>query len=174
MTDAPALVAEKRQQHNKLLILIAVYKALQALLFAAVGVGALRLLHQVTQGQDIGDVFEGIRDALHFNPESRFVNFVLDKAALLNDPVLRRIGVLAFTYSGLSLAEGIGLYLEKAWGEILTLVITASFLPWEAFEIFRHLTWVRVGLLVINVLVFLYLLKVVADRKNHKNGKTSE
>ena len=167
--DASAKVAEKRQQHNKLLVLIAVYKGLQALLFAAVGVGALRLVHK-----DVGDVLEGIRDALHFNPESRVVNFLLDKASLLNDPVLRRIGVLAFGYSGLSLAEGIGLYLEKTWGEILTLVITASFLPWEIFEIFRHLTWVRVGLLVINVLVFLYLLKVVASRRDHQNTETIE
>jgi uncharacterized membrane protein (DUF2068 family) len=169
MTDASAQVAEKRQQHNKLLILIAAYKGVQALLFAAVGVGALRLLHQ-----DIGDVVEGIRDALHFNPESRLVNLLLEKATLLNDPVLRRIGLLAFIYSGLSLAEGIGLYLEKTWGEVLTLVITASFLPWEVFEIFRKVTWVRVGLLVINVLVFVYLLKVIADRKNPKTSGTSE
>ena len=69
---------------------------------------------------------------------------------------------MAFSYAALSLAEGIGLYLEKAWGEFLTLAITASFLPWEIFEIFRRLTWVRVGLLVVNLLVFLYLLKIVS------------
>ena len=159
MTDVSAPVAEKRQ-HNKLLILIAAYKLLQAILFAAVGVGALRLLHK-----DIDDVLTELATALRFNPESRFVNFVLDKATLLNDPILRRIGVAAFCYSGLSLAEGIGLYLEKAWGEILTLIITASFLPWEIFEIIQKLTWIRVALLVINVLVFLYLLKLVASRK---------
>src|ERR1700761_1309282 len=160
MTEAPALVAEKRQQHNKLLILIAAYKLLQALLFAAVGVGALRLLHK-----DIGDVLTDLATALRFNPESHLVNFILDKASVLNDPILRRIGVAAFCYSGLSLAEGIGLYLERAWGEILTLIITASFLPWEIFEVIQKLTWIRVGLLVINFLVFLYLLKLVAARK---------
>jgi uncharacterized membrane protein (DUF2068 family) len=55
--------------------------------------------------------------------------------------------------------------MEKAWGELLTLGITASFLPWEIFEIFRRLTWVRVGLLIINTMVFLYLLKLVASRR---------
>jgi uncharacterized membrane protein (DUF2068 family) len=103
--------------------------------------------------------------ALRFNPESRFINFILDKASLLNDPLLRRIGAAAFSYAGLGLAEGIGLYLEKAWGEYLTLAITASFLPWEIFEVLRRLTWVRVALLVVNALVFLYLLKLVAGRK---------
>jgi uncharacterized membrane protein (DUF2068 family) len=168
MTDVSELVAEKRQ-HNKYLILIAAYKLLQALLFAAVGVGALRLLHK-----DIGDVLTDLATALRFNPESHIVNFILDKASVLNDPILRRIGVAAFCYSGLSLAEGIGLYLERAWGEILTLIITASFLPWEIFEVIQKLTWIRVGLLVINFLVFLYLLKLVAARKAKTTGVEAE
>ncbi len=161
MTDASALALGNEQRHNKVLILIAVYKLLQATLFAAVGIGALRLLHQ-----DIGDVLSDLASAMRFNPESHLVNFILDKAAVLNDPLLRRIGVVAFCYSAVSLAEAIGLYREKTWGEVLTLLITASFLPWEIFEIFRKLTWLRVGLLIINLLVFLYLLKVIASRKN--------
>ena len=150
----------KQQVHNKLLILIAVYKSVQALLFVALGIGALRLLHQ-----DIGDIFDNLREALHFSPESRLVNFILDKVSLIDDPMLRRIGAVAFSYAALSLAEGIGLYLEKAWGELLTLIITASFLPWEIFEVIHRLTWVRVGLLVINTLVLFYLVKLVASRK---------
>jgi uncharacterized membrane protein (DUF2068 family) len=59
------------------------------------------------------------------------------------------------------MVEGIGLYLEKAWGEFLTLAITASFLPWELFEIFRHITWIHIGLFAINILVFIYLLDLV-------------
>jgi uncharacterized membrane protein (DUF2068 family) len=151
-----------RARHNKWLMLIAGYKALQALLFVAVGIGALRLMHK-----DVDDVLGQIAFVLRFNPESRFINFLLDKAALVNDPLLRRIGAVAFSYAALSLAEGIGLYFEKAWGELLTLGITASFLPWELFEVFRRLTWVRVGLLVINFLVFLYLLKIVSAHKTY-------
>jgi uncharacterized membrane protein (DUF2068 family) len=160
MTETAFEVAQEKKHHNKFLILIASYKALQALLFIALGIGALRLLHK-----DIGDVFDNVREALHFSPESRLVNFLLDEASLINDPMLRRIGAVAFCYAALSLLEGTGLYLEKAWGELLTLAITASFLPWEIFEIIRKLTWLRVGLLSINILVFLYLLKLIASRK---------
>jgi len=148
-------------------MLIATYKSLQALLIAAVGFGALRLV-----GKDVGDITGQIVSALRFNPESRLINFVLDQASLLNDPMLRRIGLVAFCYAGLSLAEGIGLYLEKAWGEFLTLFITASFLPWEVFEVSRRVTWVRIALLIVNTLVFVYLLKVVAvRRKQPEEGK---
>lgn len=148
------------RKHNRLLVLIAAYKVVQALLFASVGVGALRLLHK-----DAGDVLAQVTTDLRFNPESRFVNFILDEAALLNDPLLRRIGLVAFSYAGVSLVEGIGLFLEKAWAEYLTLVITASFLPWEVFEVLRRLTWVRVALLLANTLVFIYLLILVSTRK---------
>lgn len=155
---APAAATERRH-HNRWLVVIAVYKALQALLFIAIGFGALHMLHR-----DIFDDLALLADHLRFNPESRFVNFVLDKASLVDDPLLRRIGAAAFSYAGVSMAEGIGLYLEKAWGEYLTLIITASFLPWEVIEIFHKITWFRSSLLLINALVLLYLSKVVGER----------
>lgn len=163
MTDSPAGAAHQRQKHNKVLLLIALYKGALALLFAAVGVGAFRLLHQ-----DLGDVLDAIREALHFSPESRLINFVADKIDMVNDDVLRRIGALAFCYAAIGFAEGVGLYFEKAWAEILTVLVTASFLPWELFEVWRQVTWLRVGLLVVNTLVLLYLIKALVERQKRK------
>jgi len=120
--------------------LIAAFKLSQALLFVAVGVGAFRLLHK-----DIGDLLTHLVEHLRFNPESRFVNFILDKSSLVTDRLLRRIGEVGFIYAGLDLIEGTGLYLEKVWAEYLTLVITGSFLPWEIFEVLRRVTWIRSG-----------------------------
>jgi uncharacterized membrane protein (DUF2068 family) len=160
MSDSNPHFELERQKHNQWLVLIAAYKFLLAAMFVAVGVGALRLMHK-----DIDDVISRLGDLLRFNPESRFVNFLYDKSSIINDPLLKRIGALAFSYAVVSLVEGIGLYLEKAWGEYLTLAITASFLPWEIFEVFHRLTWVRVGLLVVNAFVFIYLLKIVVARR---------
>jgi uncharacterized membrane protein (DUF2068 family) len=161
MIDSPPQ-APPAQHHNKWLLLIAAYKLIQAILFCAIGVGAVRLLHK-----DIGDLLDHLANHL---PESRVVDFLLDKASLLNDPLLRRIGAAAFFYAVLSIFEGAGLFLEKVWGEYLTLVITASFLPWEIFELFRRLTWIRVSLLTINALVFIYLLKIVTDRARQRGN----
>jgi uncharacterized membrane protein (DUF2068 family) len=128
MDEAPSQLAPRHRPHNRWLLLIAAYKLIQSLLFTAIGIGALHLLHQ-----DVGDLLAQLAEHLRFNPESRFVNFILDKASLLDDPLLRRIGATAFCYAGVGIIEGIGLYLEKAWGEYLTLV-------------------------------FVYLLKLVAER----------
>jgi uncharacterized membrane protein (DUF2068 family) len=152
--------------HDKVLVLIAFFKFAHALLFFAIGIGAHRLLHK-----DIADQLLRFVDHLRYNPEPRLINFILEKVSLLNDPLLRRIGLAAFAYGALVLAEGIGLYLEKAWGEYLTLAITASFLPWEIIEIFRRLTWIRAGLLTINILVFVYLLYLLIGNQRRRLHK---
>jgi uncharacterized membrane protein (DUF2068 family) len=147
------------EPRNRVLLLIAVYKFLHAMFFYAIGMGAHHLLHR-----DLANQIELFARHLRFNPESRLVIFILRKASVINGPVLERISLVAYCYATLTLIEGIGLYLEKAWGEFLTLAITASFLPWEILEIFRRLTWVRVSLLTINILVFVYLLRVIIIR----------
>ncbi len=166
--DSPTQLEKPHPRRNTWLILIAAFKLAQAVLFVAIGVGAFRLLHK-----DIGDTLEKLVNHLRFNPESRLVNFILERASLLNDHLLRRIGWVVFIYAALDLVEGTGLYLEKAWAEYLTLVITASFLPWEVFEVSRRFTPIRIGLLIANLLVFLYLLKLVASRqRRNQTSKT--
>ncbi|HET6208581.1 MAG TPA: DUF2127 domain-containing protein [Terracidiphilus sp.] len=169
MTGSSLQVTKTAHRHNKGLVLIAVYKLLQALLFVAIGVGALRLLHK-----DVDDILYRVASDLRFNPEGRFVNFIVDRASLLNDPILRRIGFAAFCYAGIAILEAIGLYLEKAWGEYLTLIITASFLPIEVLEILRRNTWPRVGLLIVNIVVLIYLGKLVIERQRQPRAAESE
>jgi uncharacterized membrane protein (DUF2068 family) len=154
---------EGPQSRNRVLLLIAIYKFLHALFFFAIAMGAHHLLHK-----NLADQIEIFARHLRFNPESRLVIFILRKASVINGRVLERISLVASCYATLTLVEGIGLYLQKAWGEFLTLAITASFLPWEIFEIFRRLTWIRVGLLTINILVFAYLLRLVLDRARNR------
>lgn len=149
-----------RRHHRAGLILIAAYKLLGALLFVGVGVGALHLVHK-----DVDDyVWHALVEVRHWNPESRIVQFLLDKAELLNDPMLKRIGFGAFCYAAVGIVEAVGLYLEKAWAEFLTVLITASFLPIELNEVIRRLTWGRTGILAINLAVFLYLLYLLGER----------
>jgi uncharacterized membrane protein (DUF2068 family) len=168
MTGFTTDTARKQGRRDKGLVLIASYKLLAALVFAAVGVGAMRLV-----GKDVGDVLSELASNLRFNPESRFVNFVLDRASLLDDPALRRIGFGAFCYAAIGVVEALGLYFEKVWAEYLTLLITASFLPLEVIEIMHRLTWVRVTLLAANVVVLIYLFMVVAKRQKSERVEQS-
>ncbi len=142
-----------RHARDRWLTLIAVYKLLQALLLVSVGLGALRLMHR-----DIADVLLSFVTEMRFNADGRLVSFLLEKAAAVDDPMLRRITAFVFVYAGLGMVEGIGLYLEKLWAEYLTAIITASFLPLEVMEIFHRITWPRLGIFAANLAVLVYLL----------------
>jgi len=168
MTISSTQIARTPKRHDRGLLLIAAYKFFIALVFAAVGVGALHLV-----GKDVGDILSSLVSDLRFNPEDRFVNFVLDKASLLDDPALRRIGLGAFCYAAVSIVEGVGLYLEKAWAEYLTLAITASFLPIEIRELMHRFTWTRVGIFVINVVMLIYLVVIVIERHRKNRAEAS-
>ncbi len=145
--------------HNRWLVVIGLLKLLKAVLFVLVGIGAVRLLHK-----DVVDLFSRLLAELNFDPESRFVNLVLDKVALLDDHRLRLISTAIFSYATVDVVEGVGLLLEKTWAEYLTIIVTASFLPWEMFEVFRHVTWIKLALFIVNIAVVAYLLYDVRKR----------
>jgi uncharacterized membrane protein (DUF2068 family) len=159
--------SERRHPRDRWLITIGTFKILEGLLFILLGLGVVRLLHR-----DIGDMLLRAALALRLDTESRFVNLLLEKVQLLTPHKMRLISAGIFLKAGLDFVEGIGLALEKTWAEWLTIGLTASFLPWEIFEIAKHFTWVKVGITLLNVLVLVYLvwvqqLRLRAHRRAH-------
>jgi uncharacterized membrane protein (DUF2068 family) len=152
-----------RSPHDQWIIAIGVFKLLQAALFVLLGIGALNLLHK-----DLLDVTEHFILAMRFNPEGHFVSLVLDQVARIDPHRLRQISFAIFGIAALDVIEGTGLVMERAWAEFVTLILTASFLPWEFFEIHRHITWIKVALTVINVAVVVYLLFYVRMRMRER------
>jgi uncharacterized membrane protein (DUF2068 family) len=67
------------------------------------------------------------------------------------------LGLGAWVYAAIELTEGIGLARRRRWAEYLTVLATAFFIPFELFEVLRHLTALRVGALLLNVAVVVYL-----------------
>ena len=154
-----------RQGHDRWLIIIGAFKILEGTFFVLLGLGVVRLLHR-----DVGDLLLRLALALRIDPESHFVNLLLDQVQLLTPHKMRLISAGIFLKAGLDYLEGIGLAMEKTWAEWLTIGLTASFLPWEVFEIIRRFTWMKVGITLLNVLVLLYLLWVqqLRMRANHR------
>jgi uncharacterized membrane protein (DUF2068 family) len=153
------LTSKAKPDHSRWLVLIGVLKLFKAVLFILLGVGALHLLHK-----DLTDTVTHFILALRFDPENHFINLVLEKVALISPHRLREISIAIFLYAALDIIEGTGLALEKTWAEYLTLILTASFLPWEIYEIVHHITGLKVVLLVLNVAVVIFLIFHVQGR----------
>lgn len=150
-----ALHQSEHRRHDAGLLIIGIFKLLKGFLFVSLGFGVIRLVHR-----DIGDLLLRAALALRLDPESKFVNFALEKMQELSPHKIRLIGIGFFLYAVLDFVEGAGLVLEKTWAEYFTLFLTASFLPLEVFEILHHFTWVKVAVTLINVLVLVYLIYI--------------
>jgi uncharacterized membrane protein (DUF2068 family) len=159
LADNGTLTTHSHPNRNRWLIAIGALKLLKAALFVSMGFGVIKLLHK-----DVADVLLRATLALRFDPENRIINVLLEKAALLSPHRLREISFAIFLYAALDVIEGIGLVLEKVWAEYFTLILTGSFLPWELYEIIRHITPLKVVLILLNLLVFIYLAIVVNER----------
>jgi len=146
--------------HDSGLMLIGLFKLAKAIFFFCIGAGAIHLLHK-----DVGDEVTRLALKLRFDPESRLVALLLNKADLIDAHRLRQISAATFGYSALALTEGIGLLLEKVWAEYLTLILTISFLPWEMYELVRRPDGFRLSLLIINLAVLAYLVWLLRRKK---------
>jgi uncharacterized membrane protein (DUF2068 family) len=136
-----------------MLRLIALFKFVKVILLIAAGVAALKLAHK-----DLSLSMEHWIAMLGLDPGNRYLDRALEKAANLTPHKIKFLGVGSFVYAGLFLAEGTGLWLEKRWGEWLTVIITSSLVPLEVYEIFRHPRPIKVLVLVINVAIVVYLV----------------
>jgi uncharacterized membrane protein (DUF2068 family) len=144
---------------DMLLRLIAVFKFFKCAMLIALGVGAFKLLHK-----DVGSIAAHWAEALRLDPGNRFVDAALGEASHVSPEEIKKLGLGSFFYAALFLAEGTGLWLKKRWGEWLTVTITSSLVPVEIYETYRHLSAVKVAVLVINVGIVGYLIYHIRSR----------
>ena len=142
--------------------MIALFKLLKGGLLIAVGIGILRLLHK-----DVADVAMQWINVLRVDPDNRYVHIVLAKALFFDDRKLKEIGAGTFCYAGLFLTDGFGLLLRKRWAQYFTIVVTASLLPLEVFEMARHATIAKAIVILLNIGIVGYLV----NRVRHESAE---
>lgn len=76
----------------------------------------------------------------------------------LNAGTLTKIGIVLSLYAIVEGVEAVGLWMGKRWAEYLTLIVTASFLPLEIYELSERFSVLKVLTLTINLAVVVYLL----------------
>jgi uncharacterized membrane protein (DUF2068 family) len=146
---------------NRLVRLIAVFKLLKAVLLIAVGMSALHLLHK-----DVASIAEHWVKMLGLDPGNRYVGRALQKAGNLTPNKIKSLGVVSFTYAGLFLTEGIGLWLVKRWAEWFSVIITSSLVPVAIYEIYRHPSPIKILVVLVNIAVVGYLIyRIRSERR---------
>lgn len=71
---------------------------------------------------------------------------------------VRLAGLALLAYGIVQIVEGAGLWSGRRWAEYLAAVATSAFIPFEVHEIAKSPTPLKIGALVLNVVVVLYLV----------------
>jgi uncharacterized membrane protein (DUF2068 family) len=146
----------KRQTEPRVFItLIVLDKVARALLAILLGLGLLDLLHSMAPIQFL----QQLVNDLNLGAISRSLEMQIEKLANLPHGTLIRLAIGAYGYAALELVEGIGLLRRRRWAEYLTLVATLIPIPFiEIPELLAKFTFVRLGALVINSAIVIYLI----------------
>lgn len=147
-------------RRDLIITLIALFKFVKAILLFAIALGAVGLLRN-----GIPYASERLLSVLSAGTERRVTQAVLSRITDMTPRRVAELGLGAFLYGALFLMEGIGLWLQRHWAEYLTVVATASFIPFEAFELVRRVTATRVVALVVNIAIVLYLVVRLRRRR---------
>ena len=156
----PAILQEPRR--HRYLKLIALFKIAKGALLLLVAVSLL-FLNARTRWMDALSNWTADQILLE---HSKTVTYLLHRLqAVLAGGILRATGLLALFYSAVLFTEGIGVYMQQRWAELLMICATAGLIPIEV----RHL-WHRPGLvsaliLLANCFIVWFLYRVLKRDK---------
>jgi uncharacterized membrane protein (DUF2068 family) len=157
------------ERGRKALLAIAIFKLLKATALVATGVAALSLAHDSTSFLTLQRVAEHIK----LGPDNRLVDRALAAIWGLDAKKLEELGLGTFVYAAVFLTEGTGLLLRRRWAEYLTTIVTASFIPFEVYELARGFSALKVAGLGVNVAIVAYLLARILAKRAPQRAVTS-
>jgi len=134
---------------------VALFEGLKGTLVFIAGFGLLSLVHR-----DVQAAAEHIVRHLHLNPARHYPRIFIESAGNINDAELRSLAALACIYGVVRFIEAYGLWQKMAWAEWFAIVSGSVYLPFEAYEIFEHVTWTRVIIFLVNTFIVGYLVYV--------------
>lgn len=140
---------------------IGYFKLISSVLLVALGIGIFREI-----GTDPALETEHLVAALKLDPRNKIIHTAMEAISGVSQRQLFLASAGTFAYALLYAIEGIGLVLHKRWGEYVTIFITGSLIPFEAYEVFRRATALRLGILALNVAIVVYL--VLQLRRSHR------
>jgi uncharacterized membrane protein (DUF2068 family) len=160
--NAPVLLRGKELRSAFILRLLAVERWVRGLIIALLGIGVLRVESTQVSLRALFDkdlsALKPFFDQIHFDVSDSATVRAIQNVLNARPSTLNLVAAGLLGYGALQLAEGIGLWSLKRWGEYLAVVGTTLFIPLEVYEIVEKVTWLKVTALVVNIAAVLYLL----------------
>jgi uncharacterized membrane protein (DUF2068 family) len=160
--NAPVLLRGKALRAAFVLRLLAIERFLRGLIVAALGVAVLQLKSSQVSVRDVVNrdlaALKPFFDQIGWNGTDSGLVHAIEKLINAKGSTLNLVGAGLLFYGALQLAEGVGLWMLRRWGEYFAVVATALFLPLEIYELTEKVTTLRIVILIVNVAAVVYLV----------------
>jgi uncharacterized membrane protein (DUF2068 family) len=142
---------------------IAVYKLIKVLLLVALALGEVRL-----RDSSLTDKLLIWASARPHGLEHDVVTRLIQWLSGLTTSRMHALRIVTLAYAAVFATEGIGLWMQKPWAEWLTVIITASLIPLEVWELVHRPSFGIAAVLVANSAIVAYLAwHVLRSRAKH-------
>ena len=148
--------------------LVAMFEFAKGLLVLLLGLGLIAYIHG-----DIQDVAEELLLHLHLNPASRIPGVFLKLVERVANVDMWFLALGAFTYATIRIAEGIGLWFDKAWAEWLGVASGLIYVPFELYHLAHGVTTLKVVTFALNILVVAILADALWRRRRLASTKSA-
>jgi uncharacterized membrane protein (DUF2068 family) len=157
--------------HIKGVRTVALIELAKGLLVIAAGLGVVSLRHK-----DIWGIAESFLEFFHANPHHHYVGVFINLVYRISDIRLWKIAAVAGAYATLRFIEAFGLWYALPWAEWMAFLSGAIYIPFEFADLAHRPTPLRLGIIVVNTLVVLYMLylRMEAAQKRHALHKHAE
>jgi uncharacterized membrane protein (DUF2068 family) len=144
---------------GRFVFLIALERTIRGVLLIAGGIYLT-----IHTGHDISKLAYDLVRSFDLDPDRPFFKHTLDRLSRLHGHEVAVFGAGAIAYGALELVEGVGLFKRKRWAEWLTVIATSLLVPFEVYEVVHKVSVLKAAGLAVNVVVVLYLYRVVRQR----------
>jgi uncharacterized membrane protein (DUF2068 family) len=142
-------------RHANGIRLVALFEAAKGGVVLLAGLGLLELIHR--NAQKIG---EEIVRHLHINPARHYPKIFSDALTGSSDGRLRALAIAALLYALVRFAEAYGLWRRREWAIWFGILSGGIYLPLEAYELAVRMSAIKVGILLVNLFVVGWLVRV--------------
>lgn len=162
---APIQQMLRPQRRVRYLKIIAVFKILQGLLLFSIGISLLFVHSRIRWLDAISDWVDGELMVVHSHAVLYLLTRLQDVVA---GGLLRVTGWVALFFAFLLCTEGIGVYLQQRWAELLMVVATAAFIPFEVRHAWLHPGAVAILILAVNCFIVWFVYRVLRRERREE------
>lgn len=159
------MMAKKKEGILKLIIAYKAVWGISEMLIAAL------FYRLISANRD--EPFRALANAMRLDPDNGLAGYFIENADSIDSNLLFALAGVIFILGATNALESWGLHKRQRWAEWLTVIATSMLIPYESYHVITSFGFVKLSILVVNILIVYYLAKHKELFKSRKAARSA-